>query len=499
MRISLRFKFTLALLLTSLSAVALVGVGARWMLLRDFSDILLEDSFSRYRINMTAYIKTHGSLEQALRTEEFGEFQRRQDAALSAYRGSPPVWSSFRPSEYAAGAPPVPGDPSLGGPIGMGPQAGMDVPPPPPGEGYGEPAGDLQGGGPGAPPMGRRPPENDRAAPPFKFLLLSPEGTVLGGDPAYAKGTRAPASLREKAKPIVVNGKLAALAVPLARPNLNGMDKAYLRAVSQALVYAGGAAALLTLLLGVALGSRLSGELRRLTHAVERMGKGQLLQRVDVGSSDEVGVLAEAFNRMSVDLARAHDDLQQSAAQVREQAARMQELSMRDALTGLYNRRHFDEYVKQAFAQAVRYRQPLTVMLGDLDYFKRINDQFSHAVGDEVLRRVGHLLRTHMRESDVVARYGGEEFVIAFTQTALPQALLACEKLRLAIEAHPWHEVAAGLQVTMSMGLSDDLGVLNADKMLAAADACLYAVKETGRNRVFGEAPKSDGAESVVT
>lgn len=501
MRFSLRFKFTVALMVTSVAAVALVGVGARWMLLRDFSQILLEDSFSRYRITMTAYIKTYGSLDRALSSEPFGHFQQRRDAEQTAHGAPLPEWSPFRQSN--SGTPRTAGTPLERFPDSseQALAGGGAPPPPPPAEGYG-PAGGPEGGPGAGPPEGAGgqpdPPADDRSAPPFKFLLLDPEGRVRGGDAAYAVGTRAPATVREKAKPIIVNGKLMALAVPLARPNLTTLDKAYLGAVSQALIYAGAAAALLTLLLGVALGSRLSGELRRLTRAVERMREGQLLQRVEVSSHDEVGVLAEAFNRMSVDLARAHDELQQSAAQVHEQAASMRELSMRDALTGLYNRRHFDEQVKQAFAQAVRYRQPLTVMLGDLDHFKRINDQFSHAVGDEVLRRVGHLLRTYTRGSDVVARYGGEEFVIAFTQTPVSQALLACEKLRVAIETHPWHEVAPGLQVTMSIGLSDDLGVLNADKMLAAADACLYAVKGSGRNRVSADAHSLDAAGTGV-
>jgi two-component system, cell cycle response regulator len=197
-----------------------------------------------------------------------------------------------------------------------------------------------------------------------------------------------------------------------------------------------------------------------------------------------VGLLALAFNRMSADLARAHDELRQSTEQVKQQAARLKELSIRDALTHLYNRRYFDEQARTMFAQSARSRQPLTFMIGDVDFFKRINDQFSHAVGDEVLRRVAYLLQTSVRESDVVARYGGEEFVIAFSNSSVRQSSQVCEKLRRVIEAHPWHEVHSDLRVTMSFGLSDDLYLGSWERVVASADHQLYRAKEGGRNRV---------------
>jgi diguanylate cyclase (GGDEF)-like protein len=153
-------------------------------------------------------------------------------------------------------------------------------------------------------------------------------------------------------------------------------------------------------------------------------------------------------------------------------------------LTGLYNRRHFDEHVARTFAQAERYGHPLTVMIGDIDFFKRINDGFSHAVGDAVLCQVARILQDNTRESDVVARYGGEEFVIALAETPLSQATNLCEKLRAKVEAHPWNDIAPELRVTMSMGLCDDLGLGSLEKMVAYADTKLYQAKTGGRNRV---------------
>ncbi|MBI3512993.1 MAG: GGDEF domain-containing protein, partial [Proteobacteria bacterium] len=125
------------------------------------------------------------------------------------------------------------------------------------------------------------------------------------------------------------------------------------------------------------------------------------------------------------------------------------------------------------------------VMIGDIDFFKRINDRFSHATGDEVLRHVGRILAEHTRASDVVARYGGEEFVIAFPETEIDEAAAFCERLRQIIEAHPWRDIQPELAVTMSMGLNGDLALGSVEKMLAAADALLYQAKQAGRNRVL--------------
>jgi diguanylate cyclase (GGDEF)-like protein len=176
--------------------------------------------------------------------------------------------------------------------------------------------------------------------------------------------------------------------------------------------------------------------------------------------------------------------LQRSNLQIRQQAAQLQELSIRDALTGLYNRRHFDEQGTHLLLEARRYGRPLSVMIGDIDFFKKINDHFSHATGDEVLRRISDLLQENTRGSDVLARYGGEEFVILFPQTPQPAACALCEKLRSLIETYPWWEVDEELHVTMSMGVAGDQAGDSFEKLLVVADAQLYQAKANGRNRV---------------
>jgi diguanylate cyclase (GGDEF)-like protein len=217
------------------------------------------------------------------------------------------------------------------------------------------------------------------------------------------------------------------------------------------------------------------------------MGQGKLRQHVTVCSRDEVGFLAEAFNRMSADLAQAHQDLQQSNDTIRAQAERLQELSVRDEMTALHNRRYFNAHAAVAFAQAERYSRPFAVAIADVDHFKKINDTFSHAIGDEVLRRVAQLLADRTRESDIVARFGGEEFVVAFAETPLPEATATCERIRKAIERYPWSDLHPDLTVTITIGVDGRVARGSVEAMLAAADGRLYEGKKSGRNRVCGE------------
>lgn len=264
----------------------------------------------------------------------------------------------------------------------------------------------------------------------------------------------------------------------------------YIAAMERAMLYGLITAAALALVLGFFFGARLSRNLRALTDAIGRMGKGELRQRVHVRSWDEVGLMAAVFNRMSSELAESH-------AQVREQAALLKELSIHDDLTGLHNRRHFDEQAANAYARARRYGQPLTVMICDVDHFKDVNDRYSHAVGDAVLAQLGRALRHGVREADIVARYGGEEFVVVFPQTAIQQAAVLCERIRERVAGFDWTEVQPGLRVTLSMGLDGDLARGSVDAMLAAADGRMYEAKAAGRDRVVAGIPIVDRARSA--
>jgi diguanylate cyclase (GGDEF)-like protein len=124
------------------------------------------------------------------------------------------------------------------------------------------------------------------------------------------------------------------------------------------------------------------------------------------------------------------------------------------------------------------------VALLDVDRFKVVNDAYSHAVGDTVLREVATIIQRLLRAGDTVARFGGEEFVVYFPGAAVGSARQACERLRVAIECHDWSRVAHGLVVTVSLGVAGARSGDSADALLGRADAALYVAKRGGRNQV---------------
>lgn len=450
---SLRTKFMLALLLTGLAAVAMVGGLAYVGMTSKVDNIRREQAAEHFHAAVGAYLQQYGSWQDSPGKRGFDEFMREREQ------------SGERPPPLSDGAQ----DERRG--------------PPPRGEGDGERRGEGPGG---RPPEGegRRPSPGRGGEPPFRFILADQDFRVVLGAGVYRHGEPLPEAARKDARPVMINGAVAAYVSPEGVITPSKQELKYLEAMRDALWFGVSGAAALALVLGLLLSRSLGRTLGHLTSAVRAMHGGSLLQRVPVEGKDEVAELAAAFNDMSAKLARSHEELNASHQTILEQAEQMRELSVRDALTKLHNRRHFDEQATTLFSHAVRHKRPLSVVIGDIDFFKRINDQFSHATGDAVLRQVGEILRSHMRLSDLVARYGGEEFVIAFPETELPQAAALCDKLRGIIESFPWHQVHPDLKVTMSMGVYADLAAGTAEAMLQKADALLYRAKETGRNRV---------------
>ncbi|MFL5539540.1 MAG: diguanylate cyclase [Longimicrobiaceae bacterium] len=194
---------------------------------------------------------------------------------------------------------------------------------------------------------------------------------------------------------------------------------------------------------------------------------------------------AEAERRIQAVLVKAEVEASQREAELlRRQAGELERLSREDSLTGLFNRRHVDAALALEWERASRFGRDLTVAMADIDHFKAVNDRFSHAVGDEVLRRVGEILRGGTRAVDVAGRWGGEEFVLLLVETPPERAAGLCEKLRAAVEAHDWSAVAPGLAVTLSLGVAGNGEAADPAALLAAADARLYQAKRAGRNRV---------------
>jgi diguanylate cyclase (GGDEF)-like protein len=185
------------------------------------------------------------------------------------------------------------------------------------------------------------------------------------------------------------------------------------------------------------------------------------------------------------DLSVKNDQLEDLNRMIRRQAEDFELQARTDALTGLANRRSMDERLDEAFRAAIDKHAPLAFALLDIDHFKRINDGFSHEVGDRALRLVAKVMVRELGE-DRVARWGGEEFALLFPDQDLETALAHCEGVRRAIEASDCRDFAPGLRITASIGVAERTGLAHHEKLVSRADAKLYEAKHSGRNRVLG-------------
>jgi diguanylate cyclase (GGDEF)-like protein len=170
--------------------------------------------------------------------------------------------------------------------------------------------------------------------------------------------------------------------------------------------------------------------------------------------------------------------------QASQEAERYRRLAMEDALTGLANRRQLDERLASLMRDAEARGTVLTVALADVDHFKGINDRFSHAVGDEVLRCVGEVLRAQCRLGDMAGRFGGEEFMLIFRGLDMRAAAEACERVRRGVESWDWKSIHPHLRVTLSLGLASSTSFAHPQGLVDAADHWLYEAKHRGRNQV---------------
>jgi diguanylate cyclase (GGDEF)-like protein len=162
------------------------------------------------------------------------------------------------------------------------------------------------------------------------------------------------------------------------------------------------------------------------------------------------------------------------------------ENSVRDALTGCFNRRHSMEVMDAELRRARRSRARFSVVMFDLDHFKEVNDRFGHLCGDAVLAQVGHRMKAVLRGSDVKCRWGGEEFLVLLPDTPMhPGARRVAEMLRRDLEEHPIHWNDQTVMITASFGITEVMaGELDANAIIGRADAALYEAKQEGRNRV---------------
>ncbi|OGP15710.1 MAG: hypothetical protein A2054_01440 [Deltaproteobacteria bacterium GWA2_55_10] len=172
--------------------------------------------------------------------------------------------------------------------------------------------------------------------------------------------------------------------------------------------------------------------------------------------------------------------------ELREKNALLEKLAVTDELTGLHNRRHFFEAVKEQMALGLRHGFKIACLLIDIDHFKKINDTYGHAAGDEVLKKLGSLLRACKREGEILARFGGEEFIMCLFNTDSGHARLAAERFRKLVADHDFSPVCPGLRITVSIGLAlfPQDRVSSIDDLIRTADKAMYASKTAGRDRV---------------
>lgn len=188
--------------------------------------------------------------------------------------------------------------------------------------------------------------------------------------------------------------------------------------------------------------------------------------------ADEFARLSEAFNAMASGIQGAHQ--------------RLADLAIRDSLTGLRNNGEFHRLLTAEIARSRRYQHSFTVLMLDIDHFKRINDNFGHPAGDAALRHLAAVLVSGLRPVDCVARYGGEEFAMILPETALPGAIQVAERLCRTIFESP---LKIGTLQTIDMSVSIGLAIFpehasSGPKLIALADRALYEAKRAGRNRV---------------
>jgi len=176
-----------------------------------------------------------------------------------------------------------------------------------------------------------------------------------------------------------------------------------------------------------------------------------------------------------------------------EAMAVIAEQSVRDVLTGAYNRRKLEEQIAAEIVRSVRYKRPLSLLMLDIDHFKRVNDSLGHLAGDEVIRHVARIAGSSLRKSDLLGRYGGEEFGVLLPEVAGDGAVVVAERIRNSVAASPASFEGRGVPVTISIGAAQ-LRINGAvtSNLMADADEALYASKKSGRNRVTLQQPAAE-------
>ena len=203
---------------------------------------------------------------------------------------------------------------------------------------------------------------------------------------------------------------------------------------------------------------------------------GEKVKRAILSDSDRIQVGTNVLLKFTF-----QDELEESYQK------KLYEQATKDALTGVHNKKYFVDHLKTEFAYAYRHHEPLSLILLDIDYFKKVNDTYGHVAGDIILKEMATVVNETLRQEDLFARYGGEEFAVVLKNTDLAHAVLIAERLRGMVAAHEYYVDDQKIPVTISLGVSTLIGQnhLKPIFLVQEADHRLYEAKNAGRNRVM--------------
>jgi diguanylate cyclase len=237
--------------------------------------------------------------------------------------------------------------------------------------------------------------------------------------------------------------------------------------------------------------SRASTETYQATLASQQQALSRSTGEIDLALN--LGALMADTHTMHGAIARLGTSLvttQQQVEQLRSELAHVREQAVEDALSGLLNRRGFDKAIAEQIDAARAQGLPLTLLMLDIDHFKRVNDQYGHVVGDHVIRGIGHVLRSVLRPTDIAARYGGEEFAVVAPGSGIDDAMHLAEQIRMAVARARLRRLDTDQtigSITLSAGVASLQERDDATSLVGRADKALYRAKCAGRNQVHRE------------
>jgi diguanylate cyclase (GGDEF)-like protein len=204
-------------------------------------------------------------------------------------------------------------------------------------------------------------------------------------------------------------------------------------------------------------------------------------------ANEELHRLNLSYEYLVIELKQAKEKAERLAKELMEANEKLRELALKDGLTGLYNHRYFQELLEKEMVRAYRYKHPISLIMLDIDHFKKINDTYGHPQGDIVLKELSGIITRTLRNSDIAARYGGEEFAIILPETDLEGAGLVAERLRREVESLRLNLNGEKVNITISLGVSSietHTRVIEKKYFVDITDRALYNSKKKGRNRV---------------